>query len=95
VRNKDIDMMCFRCVSFCTHSRKVCKYIFCMFMYTDEVIAELKRMHKELLLSHWKIIQNKEITDKASPRPSFSLRHKCVTELNLYSISPANFTGLM
>jgi len=36
-------------------------YFFCIFMYADDVIGEVRRMHKEALLSPLKIIQNKQI----------------------------------
>lgn len=55
-------------------------------MYADDVIGELRRMCKEVLLSHSIIIQNKQIKDKPSPRPRFCCLHKWDTKFIKFCI---------
>jgi hypothetical protein len=42
-------------------------------MYAEDVIGKLRRIHKEGLLSNFKINQNKQTSDKPSASPPFLL----------------------
>jgi hypothetical protein len=85
VRNKDIDILRFHSVGFLTHSRKLYKYtFFCIFMYADDVIGELRRMQRKALLSPLEIIQTKQVKTNHLHAPfSFAFINASQSSLNV------------